>query len=206
MRPLPGRLRNLTRRGKRRLRQIYRYNHGLWHSQAVSKLMSEEHETPIKTPKQLITVVALAFVVPVLIIVLLVMFVGESKRTGSGSDAMSADATEMRIRPVAGFELVDASAPKVLKTGEQVYQAQCAACHTAGVAGAPKFADAGQWASRLPTGLESLVTAVIKGKGAMPAQAGGAASDYELLRAVVYMSNAAGGKFEEPPPSAEAAK
>ena len=168
--------------------------------------MSEEHETPIKTPRQLITVVTLAFVVPILIIVLLVMFVGAGKRTGSGSDAMTADAIEMRIRPVAGFELVDASAPKVLKTGEQVYQAQCAACHAAGVAGAPKFADAGQWGGRLPAGLESLVNAVIKGKGAMPAQAGGAASDYELLRAVVYMSNAAGGKFDEPPPPAEAAK
>jgi cytochrome c5 len=168
--------------------------------------MIEEHETPIKTPKQLITVVSLALVVPVLIIVLLVMFVGAGKRTGSGSDAMSADAIETRIRPVAGFELVDASAPKVLKSGEQVYLAQCAACHTAGVAGAPKFADAEQWAARLPTGLDSLVNAVIKGKGAMAAQAGGAASDYELLRAVVYMSNAAGGKFEEPPPPAEAAK
>jgi cytochrome c5 len=168
--------------------------------------MSEEHESPIKTPRQLITVVVLAFVVPILIIVLLVMFVGAGKRTGSGSDAMTADAIEMRIRPVAGFELVDASAPKVLKTGEQVYQAQCAACHAAGVAGAPKYGDVAQWAARLPSGLESLVNAVIKGKGAMPAQAGGAASDYELLRAVVYITNAAGGKFEAPPPPAEPAK
>ncbi len=168
--------------------------------------MSEEHETPIKTPRQLITVIVLAFVVPTIIIVLLAMFVGAGKRTGSGSNGMTADAIEMRIRPVAGFELVDANAPKVLKTGEQVYQAQCAACHVAGVAGAPKFADVGQWADRLPAGLESLVNAVIKGKGAMGAQGGGAASDYELLRAVVYMANAAGGKFEEPPPPAEPAK
>ena len=168
--------------------------------------MSEEHETPIKTPRQLITVVVLAFVVPVLIIVLLVKFVGAGKRTGSGSNAMTAEAIETRIRPVAGFELVDANAPKVLKSGEQVYQAQCAACHATGVAGAPKSADVGQWASRLSTGLDALVTAVLKGKGAMPAQSGGAASDFELVRAVVFMGNAAGGKFEEPAPPAEAGK
>jgi cytochrome c5 len=166
--------------------------------------MSEEHETPIKTPRQLITVVALAFVVPVLIIVLLVMFVGAGKRTGSGSNAMTAEAVEARIRPVAGFELVDANAPKVLKTAEQVYQTQCAACHAQGVAGSPKFGDLAQWEPRLSSGYEALLNAVLKGKGAMPAQSGGAASDFEIARAVVYMLNAAGGKFDEPAAPAEA--
>ncbi|MEN9775606.1 MAG: hypothetical protein RL322_2676 [Pseudomonadota bacterium] len=165
--------------------------------------MSADHDTPIKTPRQLITVVTLAFVVPILIIVLLVMFVGAGKRGGAGSDALSPDSIEARIRPVAGFSLVDANAPKVLKTGEQVYAAQCAACHAQGVAGAPKFGDAGQWAARLPSGLEALVNAVLKGKGAMPAQAGGAASDYELVRAVVHMTKAVGGTFEEPPAPAK---
>jgi len=166
--------------------------------------MSEEHETPIKTPRQLITVVALAFVVPVLIIVLLVMFVGAGKRTGSGSNAMSAEAVEARIRPVAGFELVDANAPKVLKTAEQVYQAQCSACHAQGVAGSPKFGDVAQWEPRLSSGYEALLNAVLKGKGAMPAQSGGAASDFEIARAVVFMLNAAGGKFDMPAAPAEA--
>ena len=166
--------------------------------------MSEEHETPIKTPRQLITVVALAFAVPVLIIVLLVMFVGAGKRTGSGSNAMTAEAVEARIRPVAGFELVDANAPKVLKTAEQVYQTQCAACHAQGVAGSPKFGDLAQWEPRLSSGYEALLNAVLKGKGAMPAQSGGAASDFEIARAVVYMLNAAGGKFDEPAAPAEA--
>ena len=166
--------------------------------------MSDEHETPIKTPRQLITVVALAFVVPVLIIVLLVMFVGAGKRTGSGSNAMTAEAVEARIRPVAGFELVDANAPKVLKTAEQVYQTQCAACHAQGVAGSPKFGDLAQWEPRLSSGYEALLNAVLKGKGAMPAQSGGAASDFEIARAVVYMLNAAGGKFDEPAAPAEA--
>ena len=164
--------------------------------------MSAEHDTPIKTPKQLITVVVLAFIVPVLIIVLLVKFVGASKRTGAGTQAMTAQAVEARIRPVAGFELIDASAPRALKTGEQIYTAQCSACHAAGVAGAPKTGDAAGWQSRLATGLEALVSSALKGKGAMPAQGGGAASDFEILRAVVYMANSSGGSLKEPEPPA----
>lgn len=164
--------------------------------------MSDEHETPIKTPKQLITVIVLSFVVPVLIIVLLVKYVGAGKRTGAGSQALTAEAIESRIRPVAGFELVDANAPKVYKTGEQIYQGQCAACHAQGVAGAPKVGDAAAWAARLGTGLSALVNSALKGKGAMPAQGGGAASDFEITRAVVYMGNASGGKLQEPEPPA----
>ena len=169
--------------------------------------MSADHDTPIKTPKQLITVIVLSFIVPILIIVLLVKYVGATKRTGAGTQSMSADSIEARIKPVAGFELIDASAPRALKTGEQVYTAQCAACHTAGVAGSPKTGDADAWKARIETGLEALVTAALKGKGAMPAQGGGAASDFEILRAVVHMANASGGNLTEPaPPAAPAAK
>ena len=164
--------------------------------------MSDEHDTPIKTPKQLITVVVLSFVVPIIIIALLVKFVGTAKRTGAGTQAMTAEAVDARIRPLAGFELIDASAPRAMKSGEQVYTAQCAACHAAGVAGAPKLGDASGWQPRLATGLEALVASVVKGKGAMPAQAGGAASEFELLRAVVYLGNASGGSLKEPDPPA----
>src|SRR5690606_41996958 len=100
--------------------------------------MSDEHEAFIKTPQQLITVVVLAFVVPILIIVLLVKYVGSSTRTGAGADAMTAEAIEARIQPVAGFELRDASSPGALKTGEQGFKAQCSACHATGRARAPK--------------------------------------------------------------------
>ena len=86
-----------------------------------------------------------------------------------------------------------------------MYQVQCAACHNAGAAGAPKFADAAAWAPRIKTGFESLWNSALKGKGAMAAQAGGDHSDIEIARAVVHMTNAAGAKFVEPPaPAAEA--
>jgi hypothetical protein len=55
-----------------------------------------------------------------------------------------------------------------------------------------------------------MVASVVKGKGAMPAKGGNPAlDDYEIARAVVYMANSAGGKFEEPAapaPQAPAAK
>ena len=167
--------------------------------------MSEEHSTFIKTPRQLITVVVLAFVVPVLLIVLLVKFVGSGARVGAGADAMTPEAIEARIQPVAKFVLKDASGPKELRAGADVYKAVCAACHETGAAGAPKFGDAGAWAPRIATGYDALLKSVLGGKGAMPKQSGGEFDDVEIGRAVVHMTNAAGGKFEEPKVPAAAA-
>ena len=160
--------------------------------------MSSDHESPIKTPKQLAVVVSLALIVPIIVIMLLVAFVNSQKRTGAGADAASAKATEQRIRPIAQLELRDANAPKVLRVGEEVYKAQCSACHAVGAAGAPKFGDATAWAPRIKTGYDALLTSALKGKNAMSAQGGGEYDDVEIGRAVVYMTNAAGAKFAEP--------
>ena len=169
--------------------------------------MSDSHESPIKTPRQLITVVLLAFIAPILIITLLVNFVTSAKRTGAGSETMSAAATEARIRPVATLELRDANAPRVLKAGAEVYKTQCAACHESGAAGAPKFGDAAAWEPRIKAGYPALVASALKGKGAMPAQAGGDFDETEIGRAVVHMANAGGAKFNEPAaPAATAPK
>jgi cytochrome c5 len=166
---------------------------------------NEHHEGPIKTPRQLMWVVGLSFVVPVLIIIALVNFVDSGSRSGAGSTALEEQAVLRRIAPVAQIALKDASSPAALKTGEQVYQAQCAACHVAGAAGAPKTGDAAAWAPRLKTGYEALLSSALKGKGAMGAQAGGDHSDLEIARAVVYLANQAGGKLEEPKAPAAAA-
>ncbi|MEN9313910.1 MAG: hypothetical protein RIS35_303 [Pseudomonadota bacterium] len=167
--------------------------------------MSEEHQSFIKTPRQLITVVVLSFIVPVLIVMLLVKYVNSGARTGAGAGAMTPEAIEARIQPVARFELKAAGGPKVLRAGEAVYTAQCAACHAAGAAGAPKFGDTAAWAPRIKTGYEALLTSALKGKGAMAAQGGGEFDDVEIGRAVVHLANAAGAKFADPKP-AEAAK
>jgi cytochrome c5 len=156
------------------------------------------HEGPIKTPKQLVWAVLLSFVVPIIAILLLVSFVTASKQPAAGSDGLSPQAIAQRLRPVGQVEVRDTSDPAAMKTGQQVYAAQCAACHTAGVAGAPKLGDAAAWAPRLKTGFETLHNSALKGKGAMGPQGGGDFTDFEIGRAVVYMANQSGGKFDEP--------
>ena len=167
------------------------------------------HESAIKTPRQLLITVILAFLIPIAVIILLVNLVGASIRTGAGSDSQSEEAIARRIQPVAGFKLVDADAPKVFKTGEQVFQSTCSACHGTGVAGAPKFGDKDAWAKFIKQGYEDLVKNAIHGIGAMPPKGGNASlDDFEVARAVVYMTNHSGASFDEPkePAAGDAAK
>jgi len=125
-------------------------------------------------------------------------------RGGAGTEALGAEQVAARIMPVGSVK-IKAAGGGVLKTGEQVFQAQCSACHGAGLAGSPKFGDAAAWAPRIKTGYEALLNSALKGKGAMGAQGGGDLSDLEVGRGVVYMANHAGAKFDDPMPPAEAA-
>ncbi|MDQ6627072.1 MAG: c-type cytochrome [Pseudomonadota bacterium] len=163
------------------------------------------HEGPIKTPKQLILAVFYAFVVPILGIILLVMFVTTDSRPGAGSDASSAQSIAERIRRVGVVEVKDAGDVTTMKTGEQVFAAQCTACHTAGLLGAPKFGDATAWSPRIKSGYAALLNSALHGKNQMPPQGGGDFSDFEVGRAVVYMANKSGASFAEPAAPAAAA-
>ena len=159
--------------------------------------MSDHHESPIQTPKQLATVVVLAFVVPIVLIILLASWVASGDKKGPGSDAYSDQAVAARIAPVAMNEYKDA-ANAVAKTGEQVYTEVCAGCHAAGAAGAPKFGDKGAWSARLGLGLDKLTASVIKGKGAMQARGGNPdLSDAEIQNAVAHMGVAVGAPFKQ---------
>lgn len=161
--------------------------------------MSEQHEEahtgPIRTPKQLLLTVFYSFVLPVFIIIGLVTYVGSHFKTSPGASNLPESVAE-RIQKVGMVEIRDANRP--LRGGEEVYKAQCAACHSSGAAGAPKFQDAGAWAARIKTGYDALLNSALKGKGAMGAQGGGEFNDIEIGRAVVHMTNAAGGKFAVP--------
>jgi len=156
------------------------------------------HEGPIKTPKQLILAVVYAFVIPIAVIVLLVMYVTAAHRPAAGTAALTAEAVGKRIQPVGAVVVKDANDQSTLRTGEQVFAAQCTTCHTAGLVGAPKFGDADAWAPRIKTGYDALLHSALAGKGQMAAQGGGDFTDLEIGRAVVYMTNKAGAKFEEP--------
>jgi cytochrome c5 len=163
------------------------------------------HEGPIKTPKQLIWTVVASFLVPIAIIVLLVNYVASGDKSGAGTESMSEQAVALRIQPVGTVALKDVSAVVEVRTGEQVYTAQCSACHAAGLAGAPKFGDETAWAPRIKSGFDALLNSALKGKGAMSAQGGGEFSDFEVGRAVVFMANKGGAKFDEPKAPAAAA-
>ena len=162
----------------------------------------EEHTGPIKTPKQLLMTVFLSFVAPVFIIIGLVFFVTSGNKPAAGAVNVEKSIAQ-RIQKVGTVEIRDAN--RELKSGEDVFKAQCTACHTAGVAGAPKFGDAAAWGPRIATGYEALLTSALKGKGAMGAQGGGDFEELEIARAVVYMANAGGGKFEPPKKAATVA-
>jgi cytochrome c5 len=170
--------------------------------------MSEtpQHEAPIKTPGQLIAAVVAGFAVPVVVIILLAVYANNAMRTGAGTDSLSEAQVNARIAPVAQVEIRDANAPRVYKTGEEVYKAVCFACHATGAAGAPKFTNTADWAPRIAQGFDTLWHTALTGKGAMPPRGGTSPddySDYEIARAVVYMADHSGAHFPEPPaPSA----
>lgn len=167
----------------------------------------EAHTGPIKTPKQLLLAVFFSFFIPVFAIIALVAYVASDNKPAGSTDiekyalgGLTAKDLERgvseRIRKVGTVEIRDANRP--LQSGEAVYKAQCAACHATGAANAPKLGDAASWANRLKAGLDALAASALKGKGAMPAQAGGDFEDIEITRAVAYMANAAGATFAEP--------
>lgn len=168
------------------------------------------HESPIKTPKQLITVIVLAFLVPILLIVMLSQFITNMRSVNMESEAMSPDAVAKRLKPVAdvAFAETGSDAAAGSKSGEEIYKSACGACHATGAAGSPKFGDKDKWAPLLKKGQQHLLESAIKGIRAMPPRGGSPGlSDLEMERALVYMANNAGGKFKEPaaPAAAKAA-
>jgi len=167
------------------------------------------HESAIRTPKQLVAAVVGFFAFTIIGIILLVQFVTNQKLTGAGSESQTAEAVAARLKPVAdqGFTLKDVNAPKVLQTGEAVFNSTCQACHATGAAGAPKVGDNGAWAPRIAQGYDTVVKHALEGLRAMPARGGNPdLDDVEVARAVVFMANKSGGKFKEPEvPAAPAA-
>lgn len=160
----------------------------------------EGHAGPIKNSKQLLITVVLAFILPVILIIGLVNFVGSAPKTGAGV-GMHELAQAQRIQKIGSIEIRDADRP--LRGGEDVYKGQCAACHATGVSGAPKFGEAAEWGPRLGQGFEALVHSALKGKGAMAPQGGGEFNDLEISRAVAFMANSGGANFPEPQPEAK---
>ena len=175
----------------------------------------EAHTGPIKNPKQLLLAVFFSFIAPIAIIVGLVSFVVSGTRPSGTAEGdsmalygVSKDARDReladRLKKVGAIEIRDAN--RALAAGDAVFKAQCIACHGApGIPGAPHLNDAAAWAPRIGQGYATLLEHALKGKGAMPPQGGGDFEDLEIGRAVVYMANAGGAKFDVPDRPAAAA-
>lgn len=164
--------------------------------------MSEHHEEMTKTtPMQVIIATVGGLITPLIAIFLIIQLVLGIQATHvnkEADEALSKSVAE-RIKPVGEVKVVDASAPKVEKSGEEVFNAVCTACHTPGALGAPKFNNKGDWAKRIGQGYDALVKNAIDGIRAMPARGGAPdLSDVEMQRAVAYMANSGGAKFTAP--------
>ncbi|MDQ3259184.1 MAG: c-type cytochrome [Pseudomonadota bacterium] len=142
----------------------------------------------------------------VLIIFMLAQFAigAYSGRARPDDPALSAAAIAERLKPV-GEVNVDALAPAQVATavvaaavpatgtpaaggadlGKSTYDAVCAACHTAGIAGAPKTGDKAGWSARLGQAKETLYSSALKGKGVMPAKGGNPGLADDAVKAAV---------------------
>ncbi len=83
-----------------------------------------------------------------------------------------------------------ASASKVTsRSGDEIYKTFCIACHSIGLANAPKINDTDAWDKVLEIGMDNLVSSAKKGKNAMPPMGTCMdCTDEELIGAIKYMS------------------
>lgn len=108
----------------------------------------------------------------------------------AGQDNTALAAPASTPAPAAGAAAPAAASADL--TGEQVFGQVCTACHTLGVAGAPKVGDKAAWAPRIAQGADTLHKHALEGyqgkAGYMPPKGGRAdLSDQSIMNAVDYM-------------------
>lgn len=127
----------------------------------------------------------------VAIILIAVIYPLTSRTYSSAADSSKGgDESDVRIQPVAKFELAKAApvSDGKPKDGATVYNSVCGACHATGAAGAPKAGDKAAWGPRIGQGKEALYKSAIGGKNAMPPKGGAAdLSDAEIKAAVDHL-------------------
>ncbi|GAA5218647.1 c-type cytochrome [Corallincola platygyrae] len=105
------------------------------------------------------------------------------------------DEIQSRIKPV-GELYIEGDAPAVAaaaepagpRSGADIYQAACFACHGTGALNAPKKDDANAWAPRLAQGMDVVLKHAIDGFNAMPPRGTCAdCSDEDIQAAIDYM-------------------
>lgn len=93
----------------------------------------------------------------------------------------------------------DAGAQKVERSGKEVVESVCSACHATGVRRAPRIGDKKAWSKRAARGLSGLSKSALNGIRGMPPHGGNPTlTDTEIERAITYMVNQSGGHWAEP--------
>ena len=126
----------------------------------------------------------------VAVVLIAIIYPLTNRTFNSAADsAKGNDESDVRIQPVAKFELAKAEAPAASgpRDGATIYNSVCGACHNTGAAGAPKIDDKAAWAARLAQGKDGLIKSVTNGKGAMPPKGGATLSDDEIKGVVDYV-------------------
>ncbi len=104
---------------------------------------------------------------------------------------------EQNIKPEATVEVAPVTVASVERTGAEIVQAACAACHVSGMLNAPMIGNKEQWAPRIALGYETLTKHAIEGIRSMPARGGNAdLTNDEVASAVAEMANGAGADFK----------
>lgn len=113
----------------------------------------------------------------------------------AGENAMLTQAVNENIKPVGtvvvgeeGAAATADAAAAAPRSGDEVFNSTCMACHATGAAGAPKVGDKAAWAPRIAQGMDTLLQNAINGIRAMPPRGTCAnCSDDDLKAAVTYM-------------------
>jgi cytochrome c5 len=93
----------------------------------------------------------------------------------------------------------NSAAQNAERSGKEVVDAVCIACHGTGANGAPKIGDKKAWSKLASRGLGGLSQSALKGIRKMPPHGGNLAlTDTEVERAITYMVNQSGGHWTEP--------
>lgn len=119
-------------------------------------------------------------------------------------DAPVKTAAPATTTPAAAAPVVSA-APAVARTGEEVFNTVCTACHTAGILNAPKIGDKAAWEPRAAKGLSGLLASSVNGLNQMPAKGGNPSlTEQELSNAIIYMLGKADIELDKAASTADA--
>lgn len=121
------------------------------------------------------------------------LLIGLICASAANAQDMSAEAIKKRIQPVGTVHVAGAAAASAEaagpRSGEDIYNASCSACHGAGVLGAPKLQNAADWQPRLDEkGFDTVWQNAINGINAMPPMGTcGTCSEDDIKAAIEHM-------------------